>query len=141
MRIERFTPEHLQRLLLQPAQEYMAANLADPAYVHALGEHDAFSAIDGDRVIACAGFVPIWQGRSVAWALLAKDIGERMVFVHRATLRILNGRPERRIEAYCDTRFDAANRWIQLLGFKFEGRMAGFTPDGSDQDLFARVAA
>ena len=75
MIVERFKAEHLENLVLQPAQEYARANIAAKGYGESLAKFDAFSAIVDGRVVACAGVVPVWDGRGDAWALIAADIG------------------------------------------------------------------
>jgi len=139
MRIEPFRPDHLALLALQPAQAYMGPQLTDLAYGKQLAAYPAFTALQADRVLGCAGLVPQWEGRAIVWALLAADIGRGMVVVHRAVDRFLSLRTERRIEATCDHSFGAASRWLLMLGFQHEGTMRAFTPDGHDHDLYARV--
>lgn len=139
MQIERFQPDHLRRLLLQPSQAFLGESMSDPAYGEMLAQSTSFSAIDGDQVVGCAGIIPMWEGRSVAWALLSADIGPRMVKIHRAAVRLLAFQTCRRIEATCDVRFEPARRWLEMLGFQLEGRLRAYTPTGDDHDLYARV--
>ncbi|CAB4126606.1 hypothetical protein UFOVP78_1, partial [uncultured Caudovirales phage] len=54
----------------------------------------------GHRVIAVAGLSPQWQGRAVLWCYIATGIPKRIwPALHRAALRGLAARDERRIEA------------------------------------------
>lgn len=140
MIVERLRPEHLQALILQPAQEFARASLGKPGYAEALAASEAFAGIIDGRVVACAGVRELWQGRGEAWALIAKDIGAKgMHETHYAVKRYLDESAMRRIEAACDAAFLQAHRWLYLLGFKYEGPLESYTPDGRDCLRFARV--
>ena len=135
-----FHPDHLDALLLQPAQAYMRAFLSHPGYGQALAiPGKAFSALDGDTVLGCAGILPLWESRAEAWALFGGDLKRHFVQIHRATLRFLDACPIRRIEATCDAGFCDAKRWIELLGFAYEGPLRAYTPDGRDALRYARI--
>lgn len=140
MRIEPYSPAHLEALLLQPAQEFARPLLANPDYRQALAVPGmAFTALDGDRVLACAGLMPLWEGRAEAWALMSHDLRSHFLGIHYATKRFLNACGMRRVEAAVDAQFGCAKEWIEALGFKFEGPLASYTPDGRDCLRFARV--
>jgi len=94
--------------------------------------------IDGDNVVAAGGFLPIWSGRVLAWALIGK--GASMIAVTRAAREILSRFSELpRIEATIDLTFPEAIRWIELLGFQREGTMRKCGPNGEDFAMYARV--
>ena len=140
MMIVAFNPSHLDRLLLQPSQALMQPTLADPSYGPSLAAAGpAYSAVDGDAVFACAGIIPQWEGRAVAWALIASEAGRNMVRIHKAVSRALAVHQYRRIETAVASDFEQGHRWALMLGFEREGRMRGYTPDGRDCDLYARV--
>lgn len=141
MIVEPFRPDHLERLVLQPAQEYARASLENKAYGEALvGPHSFAGLIDG-RVVACAGVVPMWEGRGDAWALIANDVRPKgMLQIHFAVRRFLKMSGFRRIEAACDVGFPQAHRWLALLGFGYEGLLKAYTPDGRDCLRFARIS-
>ena len=139
MRVVKFRPDHMARLRLQPSQEGFSQYLTDLEYGKALDNDWSFTAMDGDLIIGCAGVVEVWEGRAVAWSLLSADSGRHFFGIHRAVDGFLKAAPWRRIEATVDVGFDAGGRWIRMLGFEHEGRLRGYTPDGRDQELFARV--
>ena len=140
MKIEAFHPDHLASMLLQPAQEAMRAVLSDPSYGESLRQSGpCYSAVVDGVVIACAGLIPQWPGRAVAWALISGSAGSQFVGVHRAVRRALDVHQFRRIETGVTSEFDAGHRWVRMLGFEREGRMRAYTPDGRDCDLYALV--
>ena len=139
MIITRFRPEHLAALRLQPAQASFGQYVADLEYGRKLDNGHAFTGLDGDRIVGCAGLVEMWENRAMAWALLAADAGRHFVTIHRAVAGFFEQAKWRRIEATVDSDFAAGQRWIKLLGFEHEGRLKAYSPDGRDHDLFARV--
>jgi hypothetical protein len=134
-----FEPEHLDRLLLQPAQAHFST-LFDPSYGPALANAGpCFTGMDGDEIVGCSGVVKQWDNRATAWALLSGNAGKNFASIHKAVKRFLDATDFRRIEAYADADFDAGNRWLQMLGFEREGYMRQFSPIGKDAILYARI--
>lgn len=137
-----FQANHLAALNLQPAQAYMLPYIERADYTVALeSSGPAYSALADGRIIACAGVAEIWPGRGAAWALLANSGPCHFGTVHRAVCRFLDGCGIRRVEAYVDPEFDAARRWMRLLGFRLEtpDPMRAFGDDGRDMLLYART--
>lgn len=140
MIVVQFRPEHLHGLLLQPSQAIMQQTLADPAYGQSLAAAGpAYSAIHDDQVLACAGLIPQWPNRALAWALVASEAGRHMISIHKAVLKTLSAYPCRRIETAVSCNFSNGHRWATMLGFQKEGTMRAYTPDGSDCNLYARL--
>ena len=139
MIITRFRPEHLAALRLQPAQASFGQYMADLEYGAKLANGHAFTGLDGNVVVGCAGLVEMWDNRAMAWALLGSNAGRHFVQIHRAVKGFFDQAQWRRIEATVDCEFKAGQRWIKLLGFEHEGRLHCYTPDGKDHDLFARI--
>ncbi|MDB5433556.1 MAG: hypothetical protein JWP35_4672 [Caulobacter sp.] len=139
MIIEAFQPAHLQRLVLQPEQQAWQGKVTD-GHAEVLGSHGvAWTGFDGDQVLGCAGILDRGEGRGLAWALLAEDVGpRRFVTLHRAVARGFEILPYRRIEAHVSPTFQQGIDWAQMLGFQFEGVMRAYLPTG-DLLLFARI--
>lgn len=133
---------HLSVLELQDAQSYFSGELSSRDYALSLERSgQAFTALFGDRVIACAGLTEIWPNRAVAWSLLSKNAGRHMLCIHRLAAGFLKTSKYRRIEAWVDEGFMPGMRWLDLLGFTLETPvpMRGFRPDGGACFLFSRV--
>lgn len=131
MKIIPFRPEHLDELPGQYAPGHgVALAAAGPAY----------SAVDGNAVIACAGLMKQWDERAIAWAIMAAETGRHMLAITRAVKRGMALHPFRRIEAAVRADFEAGHRWMEMLGFSVEApRMEAYTPDGADAVLYAKV--
>jgi RimJ/RimL family protein N-acetyltransferase len=135
-----FEAKHLRYLSLQSAQSYASSELSKPEYGQQLEQMgDSFTGIHNGQVIGCAGIWRIWENRAHIWALLSPDAGRHFVAIHRAVVAKLATLEDRRIEAAVDVGFVEAHRWIEMLGFTYEGTMKAYTPDGRDSDLYARI--
>jgi len=134
-----FEVEHLETIMLQPAQQHFFSYF-DPAYGEALKlSGPAFTGIHEGRVLGCAGLVKQWENRAIAWSLLSSDIGNEFVRIHKAVYRFLELTDFDRVEAHVDANFDQGHRWIRMLGFEKEGYMKRFNPNGGDAVLYARL--
>lgn len=144
MEVVQFQPEHLIIMRdqgIQPTQALIVGSLlADPAYAIALRDGGpSGTAVDGGRILGCAGVMKIWEGRGLAWSVLATDIGVHFVGFHRAVKYFIEHCELRRIEADVQADFPSAHRWMTLLGFEREASRRAYSPDGTDYDLYARV--
>lgn len=134
-----FKAQHLEEIALQEAQQYLLGYI-EPGLGDSLEGQDSFTGLADGAVVACAGVVPYWNNRGLAWAYLSNIAGDHMTSVTRAVKRYLDVAPYDRIEAAVDVDFEAGHRWIQLLGFKLEAPyMSKFRPDGGAASLYARV--
>lgn len=142
MRVEKLRAAHFRQLELQDAQRYFVTDVSSEIYGLAVEASPfSYSAFAGDKLIACAGCVEIWDNRATAWALVSKDAGPHFFGVHRFVAGFLAAAKWRRVEAYVDAGFEPGMRWMRMLGFKLETPvpMRAFRPDGNDCFMFARV--
>ncbi len=93
---------------------------------------------DGD-CCACAGVWDINGHRGHCWALITEDIGRNFFMFHKAVLEFLDNTGLPRLEMDVLVGFKEGERWAQMLGFKLEGLMHGYNPDGADSYLYARI--
>jgi hypothetical protein len=140
MRIVPFRPGHLSALVLQPHQRAWQGKIT-AGHARVLGDQgQAWTALRREAVAGCAGVLDRGEGRGLAWALLAGDLGPAgFVALHRAVAAGLPSLPYRRIEAHVAADFAPGRRWATMLGFAFEGVMRGYQADGGDALMFARV--
>lgn len=136
-----FNAAHLTAIKLQQAQSHALSTLGDAESVYLEASDYAFTALDGDVVVACAGIIRLWEGRGHAWALMSGSIGARFVGVHRAVKRAIQISGYRRIEMDVDASHEEAIKWAHMLGFYNEtpDGMRGYTADGRLFYKFARV--
>lgn len=135
-----FKAEHLHTLNLQSAQALFGPLLTDAEYGKSLeAAGNAFTGIVDGETIICSGVVEQWQNRAIAWALISENSGKHFVAIHKAVSRFLKVCDYKRVEAYVDDRFEQGYRWMDMLGFKHEGLMTAFSPNGSNMHLYSKV--
>lgn len=122
-----------------------------PAYVAAVGslvdlraavvpEH-ARTGFVGERPVAAAGVVPLWEGVAQGWLLVAggglvSAIGlVRALRVGLADIVAQGG--FWRVQADVRIDFPLGQRLLRVLGFAYEGLQRAYGPDGAD---FVRLA-
>jgi hypothetical protein len=126
-------------MVVQQRQQGLEHLLTDDVYSLLASSH-AYTALDGDEILACAGVIEVAPGRAAAWAYISQDVGRRMRGVTRAVKGFLQMSQFRRIEMDVDCEFPQAHRWARMLGFEMEcERRRSFTPDGRDCALYAMV--
>lgn len=106
----------------------------------------ASAALDGGIVLGAAGVAPLWPGRALCWTRLGSAI-ERghwfqiMRFIVRRLDRLQRDPAFRRLEATVRSDFPRGCCFIERVGgFRKEGLMTAFAPDGADHWLYSRVA-
>lgn len=138
MDIVPFEAGHIFDLRLQRAQELFYSKFS-PGYATALETAGGYTALVDGRPIVCAGLVEQWEGRALAWALMAQDAGPHFVRITRAVRRALDMAQWRRVEAHVDAEFHEGIRWAKMLGFEAESVMRAFTPEGRDAFMYVRI--
>ena len=141
MKIVKLQSDHLYKIDLQQAQSYLRKHISQELAKGLEHEYASFTAMDGDKVIACAGIIKIWEGRGLVWSYLSDDAGKYLVHIHKATKRMLDVIEFDRLEAMVDEGFNEGHRWVKMLGFKLETPepMRKYTPDGRSSYLYSRV--
>lgn len=139
MEIVPFEGKHLHEMRLQQAQEMFYAKFS-PHYARALEDAgNGWTALVDGRPVCCAGLVEQWEGRALAWCLMAEDSGAYFVRLVRAIRRALDMAHWRRVEANVDAEFVQGIRLANMLGFEVESKMQKFTPEGRDAFMYVRI--
>jgi hypothetical protein len=135
-----FEPFHLQWILLQPEQAHMKEHFTSAYGIWLKKAGPCYSALDGVDVVGCAGIMPFWAGRSIAWALMSSDVSKHTIAIHRAVCKVIKENPVKRLELLVDPTFPKAEKWAKRLGFHFESRMPYYSPNGTTQDMYVKIA-
>jgi hypothetical protein len=142
MIVEPFQPYHVDLLRAQGVQHAQLTEVshvpASYASVHR-PQGPAVTARVGDRILLCGGLV--MRGHlGMCWALLSAEVGRaHMLALHKATERFLSAWPVQRLEATVEKGFGAGCRWVEILGFEYEGEMRGYGSAGETHLRYARV--
>lgn len=135
-----FRGSHIDEMRGFAGQAWMEPHFADqdPRALENLGP--AFSGAVGGEIIGCGGMIVCHAGRGIVWALFSDMASRHFLSIHRAVRDWLAAQTIRRIEAYVDCDFAAAQRWVARLGFGCElERLAHYLPDGRDASLWVRL--
>lgn len=90
-------------------------------------------------VLGVAGVWMLENHRGLAWSLISKNIGTDFIHFHKAVSAFLDWQDVQRVEMALLTDFEQSIRWAKMLGFKAEGLMHKYFPNGADALLFART--
>lgn len=122
-----FEPWHIDVMEVQRFQDVSPFVVDGPAYTF----------IDG-RILACVGIVEVWEGRSLAWAVLSVHAREKMLSITRETKRLMDT-VKGRMEITVASDFEMGHRWARLLGYKLEAERMKQFHKGMDYSLYARI--
>lgn len=139
MNVRPFRTSDLTRIRLQPGQ---LGNLSfvTPEYGQRLIAAGPSITVERNEVVlGCAGIGIHAGGSGVLWAFIAGSAGKHFVAIDRIARRFIGTVPLRRLEATVEKGFEPGCRWLDLLGFHFEGEMRSYGPDGLDHLRYARV--
>lgn len=144
MKIVDFSPEDLDEILTAGGDAFAGGRtlLSQPGYGQLLKDSGpAWSGFDVyGNLIGCGGIAVEHPGCSTAWTLLNPNLsGKRMVTLTRWARTVIANCPTRRVQAHADPSFAPARRWLELLGFQYEGLLRSFSPDGRDMAVFSIV--
>jgi hypothetical protein len=142
MIVEPFRSFHLDLLRAQGVQGAQLAEVSHvPATSGSVGQPPgpAVTVFDGDRIILCGGIVVQAPMRGECWALMAEGAGRHMHWLHFGVKRFITMQRWRRLEAGVQEGFGAGCRWVELLGFEFEGKMRGYGLNGETYLRYARL--
>lgn len=129
---------HLSKIEIQDSQ---AGTIPDNEEAKALSYLDSYTLFVDDKIVCCAGIIPIWTGRYMLWSSISKNIGSSgMVILTKVGRRFLNT-ISGRIEAYVIDGHDSGHRYMKMLGFHLEtpNKMEMVMPNGSAGYLYARI--
>jgi len=134
-----FRAEHFWAIDVQPSQAYVR-NYVSTDDLKLLENQNSFTAMLGDEVLMCFGWIPLYPTRASLWAYVSKKASRHFVALTRVAKRLIEGLPYRRLELEVDCEFEQGHRWAKMLGFKLEAeRLRGFRMDGGDSAIYARV--
>lgn len=103
----------------------------------------AFSAFADGEFLGCGGYGQPWPGIAQVWVWETSGVHRYPQGVHRLVRRALQHiEQDKNVwRISCEVRKgnERGRRWVELLGFQYEGTMEKYGPDGSDFMLYAKV--
>nr|BAR32406.1 putative acetyltransferase [uncultured Mediterranean phage uvMED] len=140
-----FTKEHAKQILelgmndvaleLKPEHRKYVVDIEDVGM--------SFTGLLNNKPIAAGGICYLWDGVAEGWVLASRDIFKYPIFcaktIKRRTDLLAKNNKLKRIQTAVKADSDTAIRFAEWLGFKREGLMKNYGPDGADHYLYAKV--
>lgn len=140
-----FTGEHAKQIL-ELGMNDVALELKPEHRKYVVDVEDigmSFTGLLNDKPIAAGGICYLWDGVAEGWVLASRDIFKYPIFcaktIKRRTDLLAKNNKLKRIQTAVKADSDTAIRFAEWLGFKREGLMKNYGPDGADHYLYAKV--
>lgn len=141
MNVIPFRAEHFWAIDVQPSQAYVRNYVTEDS-IKLLEKMHSFTVVEGESLLACFGWVPLYPTRASLWAYISAASGPHFVGITRIAKRLVDELAFRRLEMEVDCEFEQGHRWAKMLGFELEAeRLRGLRMDGGDSALYARILA
>lgn len=139
MNVRPFRIEDISRIRLQRGQ-MGSVSIVTPDYARSLSAAGPSITVErGGEILGCAGIGIHNGGSGVLWGFISQNSGPHFVRMDRIARRFISSIHLRRLEATVEKGFEPGCRWLDLMGFHFEGVMRSYGPDGSDYLRYARI--
>lgn len=147
-KISKLEAWHLASIDIQEHQKYFAEKCKDAQFRVALAMTGGvtgyldFGEEQPPKIIAIAGIIPYEEGVGMGWSVLSKNFPS---YATRCTREIKRYCAEQlkskyhRIEIQTETAFKPANRWAEMLGFKFESIRRQGGPFRQDMSVYTMI--
>ena len=126
--IRPYQPEDYLAITRREFDEITFKNRSNPdATARELAKGMAFTGVNEGGIIACGGVLPIWKGVGEAWAVTSPLV-QKYPLVFAKTMRsklieIIIANSFERVQTIVDAEFRVSQRWLERMGFKYEGEM------------------
>lgn len=142
-----FHKSHLQRLELDPHDiktfNALGYELTHHAFQSVQEARTGFTIFYDMKPLLCFGIETKWPGCAEVWMLPGVHIGNIPLALGKGSRRLFNQLAAilhaRRLQIVVNCNRPKAIRYAEFCGFKSEGRMAAFGPEGDDYFMYARL--
>jgi hypothetical protein len=98
---------------------------------------------DDSRVLAIIGVAVPWKGVGQAWALISQEALKHPVALTLGARRwiawVIDQECLWRVQADVERDHAAGRRWLEFMGFEYEGTLRAYGPSAADHELWARL--
>lgn len=136
MKIIPFEPQHLMEITPQKSQSSLERT---PERAQQLASYHSFTGMIDDRVVAIGGLVELNPIRAYLYLIVSEDIPHQWTQLYRAARRLIAAGLNDYIRLETMSSFPEAERWLDLIGFEYEGTMRRAGPDGEDAKMYSIV--
>jgi hypothetical protein len=132
--------EHFDRIKIDESSMFFSK----PGLRNAVVKHPAYTLFHNDDIILISGVVVPFCGVGEAWLIADTELIKKYkLSAYRAVKNgldmIITHKKLRRVQATVKQGYEAGIRFIEHLGFKSEGIMPLYDPDGSTHIRYARL--
>jgi hypothetical protein len=103
------------------------------------GKGPAFTLFHGEEIVASGGFYVLWPGVCEAWLKVTPLVYKYPLSFCKEVKKVFDKMKMVRIQASVKVSDKRAVKFLKHLGFKIEGFMEKYGPDGSDHYMMGRV--
>lgn len=145
MVITEFRPEHINAFDFGGVGDQFRGAFLTPENIAVMGEKGAvWCAVEDSQVLCMSGICILWRGVGEAWALMVPEALRHFKAIHRKAQEVVDTFFDTGVLVRLHTSvlkgFTPGYRWVEHLGFHWEGEMERYGPDGRDYIRFARIA-
>ena len=138
-----FEVKHALSLDVRPHEEGIKKHPDYKKWLLINADGVGFSGFCDGQLIGCAGVRTLWPGVGEAWFIAGTAIYKHPKSVFKAVKnyldKIIKEQEFWRVQANVRVDNSMGVKFIQMLGFKIEGKMGKFNPDGTDAYMLGRT--
>ncbi len=137
------------RNILPGDMEYVKANPFETyikLYPNQTPPETSYTCLFDGKIVAVGGIREYWKGVGESWLILTKHAQKKGIFgliaynaIKKKLNEIIEDEKFWRIEANARADFPKAIRFIESLGFEFEGIKRKYTPDQCDMRSYSKI--
>jgi len=138
-----FKPKHIEQMKMKSIFDGDESIKERTCSVAAAGNVHAKTLVYRHKVLAIIGGDLLWDGVFQVWSVMDDHINELPVAFARCVKKVLNryiiDLNLHRVQVDVRCGFPKAIKWVNFLGFKYEGIMQKYGPEGADYYRFVRL--
>ena len=138
IKLIRFHPEHLEHIdyRFHEIETLEVWPGLKKAAIHLPQAGPCFSGVIDGEIVGSAGLIKLWPGVAEAWMVTGTLTNNHALSFHKCVKHGLNRLIEtlglHRVQISVYQYYDMSIKWVERLGFKSEGLMDKYGPDGSN---------
>lgn len=98
---------------------------------------------ENEEVIAIVGLTLLWPRVADIWAVISDDVKKSPISFHKRIKHALSFYSEKldikRYQVFVQSEYSDGCKWMKVLGFKVEGLLEKFGPEGKDYYIMGRI--
>jgi len=138
-----FQPSDAFAIELRPQDSERAVVRDSREWKDIVDKSVAYTLLYDDEILCCGGVCFYRKRFGEAWILCSRKAEEHPIATFRTARRVIDDIMKLydmyRVQATVQCDWFEAQRFIKLLGFKWEGTLWRYGPDGSNYQMYSRI--